>query len=286
MVAFKEAHTQKRMAPSKPKNALRRAELQVSGLRYYNPEVARWISRDPIGERGGLNLQLFVFNSSINYADPIGLATIRREDCSVKAIFGHYKREWKLPPGDNLEFGVCQYIGIFTCFADRDHPRIPERNRIDFPSIPGTWPPLEGGVNKIRFPWEEVIVDRALEELSQAWCGVLKAIESCCLSDEEIPLTEKQRKKGVKPKKRWCCPKGCSVTINFDSDGVFEKLLAKLREELKADSEMARQLSSYGCEGLNDGLREKYWGDGLPPERSGRPNDVKGPGNICESLRP
>ncbi len=36
------------------------------------PETGRWLSRDPIGEKGGLNLYGFALNSSVNYIDPTG----------------------------------------------------------------------------------------------------------------------------------------------------------------------------------------------------------------------
>ena len=40
---------------------------------YYNPETGRWLSRDPIGEPGGLNLYCFVHNAAIIRLDPTGL---------------------------------------------------------------------------------------------------------------------------------------------------------------------------------------------------------------------
>ncbi len=43
------------------------------GYRYYSPRLGRWISRDPIGERGGLNLSSYVLNDVPNRLDPIGL---------------------------------------------------------------------------------------------------------------------------------------------------------------------------------------------------------------------
>jgi RHS repeat-associated protein len=51
---------------------------QPSGLslylyRAYDPNLQRWLSRDPIGERGGANLYGFVGNSPQNYLDPLGL---------------------------------------------------------------------------------------------------------------------------------------------------------------------------------------------------------------------
>jgi RHS repeat-associated protein len=45
------------------------------GYRYYDPETGRWPSRDPIGERGGLNLYGFVRNRPINRLDILGLST-------------------------------------------------------------------------------------------------------------------------------------------------------------------------------------------------------------------
>lgn len=47
--------------------------LVYYGYRYYNPEVGRWLSRDPIGERGGLNVYVYVHNGTVNRVDPLGL---------------------------------------------------------------------------------------------------------------------------------------------------------------------------------------------------------------------
>src|SRR4028119_1135297 len=41
--------------------------------RHYAPQTARWLSRDPIGFDGGdFNLYRYVFNSPVNWADPLG----------------------------------------------------------------------------------------------------------------------------------------------------------------------------------------------------------------------
>ena len=50
----------------------------VSGLysttfRFYSADLGRWISRDPIGEDGGLNLYGYVGNNPLGLTDPLGL---------------------------------------------------------------------------------------------------------------------------------------------------------------------------------------------------------------------
>ena len=41
----------------------------VSGFRFYDPNMQRWLNRDPLVERGGLNLYAFLENDSISYVD-------------------------------------------------------------------------------------------------------------------------------------------------------------------------------------------------------------------------
>jgi len=46
--------------------------LYYYGYRFYNPELGRWINRDPIEEVGGGNLYGFVHNGPGNYVDFLG----------------------------------------------------------------------------------------------------------------------------------------------------------------------------------------------------------------------
>ena len=48
-------------------------DLLYYGFRYYNPETGRWMSWDPIEERGGLNLYAFVGNDGVNKWDLLGM---------------------------------------------------------------------------------------------------------------------------------------------------------------------------------------------------------------------
>jgi RHS repeat-associated protein len=48
-------------------------DLLYYGQRYYNPSTGRWLSRDPIGERGGANVYSFLSNNCGNGYDALGL---------------------------------------------------------------------------------------------------------------------------------------------------------------------------------------------------------------------
>ena len=49
--------------------------LYYYGYRFYDPNLQRWLNRDPIGELGAINLYGFVGNNPINFVDPFGLLT-------------------------------------------------------------------------------------------------------------------------------------------------------------------------------------------------------------------
>jgi len=46
--------------------------LYYYGYRYYDAELGRWVSRDPIGESGGVHLYGFVRNEPAGHSDPFG----------------------------------------------------------------------------------------------------------------------------------------------------------------------------------------------------------------------
>jgi uncharacterized protein RhaS with RHS repeats len=54
--------------------------LYYYGRRFYDPNLQRWVNRDPIQEYGGYNLYAFAFNSAVNFLDPYGACPTAAEE--------------------------------------------------------------------------------------------------------------------------------------------------------------------------------------------------------------
>jgi len=67
------------------------SELAYFGYRYYSPEMGRWINRDPVGRRGGLNVYQFVLNRPITRRDYLGLAAFMQSFNNLSLEFVTYK---------------------------------------------------------------------------------------------------------------------------------------------------------------------------------------------------
>ncbi len=65
--------------------------LELATYRAYDATRGRWLSRDPIGEAGGLNLLAYCGGDPINHADPMGLETvvILGHSTGGRGAFGH-----------------------------------------------------------------------------------------------------------------------------------------------------------------------------------------------------
>lgn len=119
------------------------------GYRFYAPYTGRWLSPDPIEERGGLNVGGFVANDPVGRIDGLGLLDIRpastdpltsvtSDGCSINLVMGHML-EIGLPALDRfLGFpasGGCSgpRIGFQTCGSDYLSAQVPKEGAFVIP---------------------------------------------------------------------------------------------------------------------------------------------------------
>jgi len=70
-------------------------EMVYYGYRYYNSSTGRWLSRDPIEEAGGINVNAFVGNATVSSVDPLGEDFIAVADRIVRPTpFYHYSVQY------------------------------------------------------------------------------------------------------------------------------------------------------------------------------------------------
>ncbi len=67
-------------------SATRTPGMRYYGYRYYNPDLGRWVNRDPIGARGGLNFYAFTANAPLVGVDILGLTGWVFSQKSVYAV--------------------------------------------------------------------------------------------------------------------------------------------------------------------------------------------------------
>lgn len=57
---------------------------------FYDPTIGRWISRDPLGESGGLNLASFSADDPVNRIDPYGLEDLKFASEGITQVDGRW----------------------------------------------------------------------------------------------------------------------------------------------------------------------------------------------------
>jgi len=97
--------------------------LHYNYYRYYNPRIGRYITPDPIGLGGGINIYAFVQNNPINLFDPFGL------DATELINTSGGRSVWEGPTNGNWG-GKCWSGGQYSCGPGRG---------------PGNAPPTDSG---------------------------------------------------------------------------------------------------------------------------------------------
>ncbi|GHU24262.1 hypothetical protein AGMMS50243_27130 [Betaproteobacteria bacterium] len=71
--------------------------LYLTKYRAYDPRTGRWLSRDPIGEAGGLNLYGYVGGNPVSFVDPLGLAKdgkpLNEDNCAALDKIVQYEKD-------------------------------------------------------------------------------------------------------------------------------------------------------------------------------------------------
>jgi uncharacterized protein RhaS with RHS repeats len=90
-----------------------------------------WLSRDPFGEEGGLNIYGYAGNNSLNYSDPLGLAFGDYWDARVSSEFYRKVMDTTENPwaaaGASLALAIRISGGLKHCKAmpkNRDLPQV------------------------------------------------------------------------------------------------------------------------------------------------------------------
>ncbi len=102
--------------------------LVYYGYRYYNPELGRWINRDPIEEEGGIHIYRFNSNDGLNFVDLLGLHFWRWIDYAP--IFGTIRTRWRLYIADSYPgTKVAHYKTPGVTYAECCHNEILANDR-------------------------------------------------------------------------------------------------------------------------------------------------------------
>ena len=101
------------------------ADVYYYGLRYYNPELGRWVNRDPIGEKGGVNVYGFVNNAPIFVLDTDGRFLITIPPIVILPVLPELPRGALCLDSDAYHSCVssecqCYFEDAITCFSDLD----------------------------------------------------------------------------------------------------------------------------------------------------------------------
>ncbi|MBK1856465.1 RHS repeat-associated core domain-containing protein [Verrucomicrobiaceae bacterium 5K15] len=95
--------------------------LYYYGYRYYDPVTGRWPSRDPIEEKGGLNLYSFIGNDGLNNWDYLGRdknADAEKEISCICTVNTNCECKCK-KEGEELQEGAC---GAYNALGEATEP--------------------------------------------------------------------------------------------------------------------------------------------------------------------
>ena len=104
------------------------------GYRFYSPELKRWITRDPIGEEGGVNLYLALGNNMLGNIDPLGTQPFSSTDESWRFVDGSVEAhnwncaEWTILTDHSACGTKAKYVAHFKekAFGKGGYLKVPD----------------------------------------------------------------------------------------------------------------------------------------------------------------
>ena len=86
-----------------------KSNLDLAVFRAYDPDLGRWLNRDPIAEQGGLNLYQYAANTPATDIDPLGLRS-KNYDTEPAAEQAGALADFRAAAGGFIEYGgwVCE----------------------------------------------------------------------------------------------------------------------------------------------------------------------------------
>ncbi len=134
--------------------------------RWYDPETGRWLSNDPIGISGGLNLYAFCSNDPVNFVDPMGLdvwvIVDGRSAISVghEYVVGNNGNGGYWHADKNFESGVLPLLAGLSIGTKSVKNYVPESDNFN---------PSKPGYTILRHVVTTDEVDRILQEEVKKW---------------------------------------------------------------------------------------------------------------------
>jgi RHS repeat-associated protein len=115
--------------------------LHYNDFRYYNPQTGRYITPDPIGLEGGMNLFAYVESNPINSTDPLGLDPFIVTINYWPSQYGSFTMVWNksLLPSFYTS-GTLGYTGkialpfVYT-YKYGQHPMLPPPDKTPYPAL-------------------------------------------------------------------------------------------------------------------------------------------------------
>ena len=107
--------------------------LHYNYFRYYDPTTGRYVTPDPIGLEGGINLFVYVGNNPLNWIDPFGLL----RDCDQEQIecfqrCWNQNPPWPIERGNAGHYKYCQtkcLAEYMECVAENEAEKACEKIR-------------------------------------------------------------------------------------------------------------------------------------------------------------